>query len=171
MRPLLLFMLLFVTIHAYGQEPATNWPDSLFTVPDWLETSGGEREGYVLTMTADGNFEEDAGEQHNRPYRYLMGRWTVDTAAQTLTLAVDGQMGKTGVHRRYLKGRDFYLVYAIASFENGALTLKDRLTGAVRTFKATEHREYVEPAMRRLPKPGKQKGGFKLPEGWGGLDR
>jgi|AntRauTorckE5430_2_1112549.scaffolds.fasta_scaffold00105_3 hypothetical protein len=171
MRSLLLFTLVFVTSIAYCQEAATISPDSVLTTLDWLETSGGEREGYVLTMTDDGNFEEDAGEQHNRPYRYLMGRWKIGAAAQTLTLSVDGQMGKTGVHRRYLKGRDFYLVYDLILLENGTLALKDHLTGAKRTFKAIERKEYVEPAMRRIPKPGKKNGGLKLPGGWGGLGK
>jgi hypothetical protein len=171
MRSFLLFILVSVTTLAYCQEPATIFSDSVFTTLDWLETSSGDREGYVLTLTDDGNFEEDAGEQHNRPYQYLMGRWKVDSAAQTLTLSVDGQMGKTGVNRRYLKGRDFYLVYTIISFGDGKLVLKDHLTGAKRTFEATERKEYVEPAMRRIPKPGKKQGGFKLPAGWGGLGR
>ncbi len=169
MRALLVVSLFMLVSLAYGQESVQLAHDSLFTGPDWEETSSGDREGYILTLTKDGNFEEDAGEQHNRPYRYLMGRWKVDSAARTLTLSVDGQMGKTGVHRRYLKGRDFYLVYTIVSLKNGKLELKDRLTGAKRTFEAVERKTYVEPAMRRLPKPGKKPAIFTLPKGWGGI--
>lgn len=171
MRIPLLFAFFLIASLVFAQQPLWIAHDSVFTTPNWKETSFGEREGYTLTLTDDGNFEEDAGEQHKRPYRYLMGRWKVDSAAQTLTLSVDGQMGKTGVNRRYLKGRDFYLVYHIISLEDGKLVLKDRLTGAKRTFKATERKEYVEPAMRRIPKPGKKQGGFKLPEGWGGFGK
>lgn len=165
MRFLFFIAFLVGTSNVYGQVPE----DSLLTSPDWLEVTSSDREGYVLTLTNDGNFEEDAGDNHNRPYRYLLGRWKIDSVAQTLTLSVDGQMGKTGVHRRYLKGRDFYLVYDFISLEDGELKIKDHLTGEVRIFTATERKEYVEPAMRRIPKPGKPQGGFKLPKGWGGF--
>jgi hypothetical protein len=169
MRTIYLVIMLLLASLVYGQEPVRIAHDSLLTAPDWKEVSEGDRTGYILTLTTDGNFEEDAGERHNRPYRYLLGRWKVDAAAGTLTLSVDGQMGKTGVHRRYLKGRDFYLVYTILSLENGKLEVKDKLTGAIRTFTATERKEYVEPAMRRIPKPGIKPGVFKLPAGWGGF--
>lgn len=169
MRAALLVSMLILVALVRGQEPVHLAPDSLFTTPDWEEVSEGDREGYVLTLTKDGNFEEDAGENHNRPYRYLLGRWKVDSAAGTLTLSVDGQMGKTGVHRRYLRGRDFYLVYTIISLENGQMELKDRLTGATRIFEATKREEYIEPAMRRIPKPGKKPAIFTLPKGWGGI--
>lgn len=169
MRFFLLFLFALVSCVGYTQTHKAIENDSVFTVPDWLETSSEDRDGYILTLTNDGNFEEDAGEQHNRPYRYLLGRWKVDSAAGTLTLSVDGQMGKTGVHRRYLKGRDFYMVYDIISLEDGKMELKDRLTGARRTFRAVERKEYVEPAMRRLPTPGKKPAVLKLPTGWGGF--
>jgi len=169
MRLFILSFTLLLGSFAFAEGEAYMVNDSLFITPDWVETSSGDRNGYVLTLTKEGNFEEDAGEAHNRPYRYLMGRWKVDTTARTLTLSVDGQMGKTGVHRRYLKGRDYYLVYTIISHRNGKLELKDKLTGATRTFVATKRKEYVEPAMRRIPKPGKKPGVFKLPQGWGGF--
>jgi len=169
MRIFVLIISVFFAHLAYGQQDSVVSKDSVFTTPDWRETSSGERKGYVLTLTDDGNFEEDAGENHNRPYRYLLGRWKIDSAAATLTLSVDGQMGKTGVHRRYLRGRDFYLVYDIVSLEDGELQLKDRLTGAHRTFRATERKAYEEPAMRRIPKPGKKPGVFEFPKGWGGF--
>lgn len=169
MRAVLLISISMSVALVCGQAPVHLANDSLFTTPDWKEISNGEREGYVLTLTQEGNFEEDAGEQHNRPYRYLMGRWKVDTAAGTLTLSVDGQMGKTGVNRRYLRGRDFYLVYDIVSFNAEKLVLKDRLTKAIRTFKATDREEYVEPAMRRIPKPSKKPVIFEIPKGWGGV--
>ncbi|TXF90393.1 hypothetical protein FUA23_06275 [Neolewinella aurantiaca] len=165
---LLVFLASFASL-AFCQTPAAIPHDSIFTTPDWVEVSEGERKGYVLRLTKEGNFEEDAGEDRQRPYRYLMGRWKVDSAAQTFTLSVDGQMGKSGVHRRYLQGRDFYLIYDFNSLEDGKLVLTDQLTGDQRVFMATERKEYEEPAMRRLPKPGKKQGGFKLPDGWGGF--
>lgn len=169
MRFFLLSILMVFIGSISAQNTSAAAADTVFTTPNWEETTFGVRKGYVLTLTPEGNFEEDAGEDHNRPYRYLLGRWKVDSAANTLTLSVDGQMGKTGVHRRYLKGRDFYLVYRIEVVSNKEMVLHDVLTGERRTFVATVRKEYVEPAMRRLPKPATEPGVFKLPKGWGGL--
>jgi hypothetical protein len=150
---------------------ALSVPDSLLVGTNWRETSPGARSGYLLVLTDIGNFEEDAGPDHERPYQYLMGRWRLDSATQVFTFSVDGQMGKTGVHSRYKRGRDFYLDYDLLVLNATTLELRDHLTGEHRTFRAEARLNYVEPAIRRIPKPADE-GRFKLPGSggnWGGI--
>ncbi|MBC6995332.1 hypothetical protein QWY85_00135 [Neolewinella lacunae] len=145
---------------------AARW-DSLLTTPDWLESTPGPRNGYRLTLTTEGNFDEDGGPSHGRAYQHLLGRWTIDTAAHTLTFGVDGMMGNKLVHRRYLRGRDFFITYDVLTLNAETLRLRDRLTDEIRTFTAAERTDYVDPAVRRMPKfPDPVK--LKLPGEWGG---
>lgn len=176
MRWLATYFLLFVCCTSFLYAGAEHFPpvatyasDSLLFGANWRETSPGDRSGYLLILTGIGNFEEDAGPDHERPYRYLMGRWQLDSAAKVLTLSVDAQMGKTGVHSRYKRGRDFYLDYELLVLNTSTLEIRDHLTGEVRTFRAETRETYVEPAMRRIPRPADD-GLFKLPGGttWGG---
>ncbi|WP_026231714.1 hypothetical protein [Neolewinella persica] len=139
--------------------------DSLLVNTVWEETSGGERNGYVLQLDQYGTFEEDAGRAYKRSSQYLMGRWTVDSTGHTITFAVDYFLGKNMVPGRYRDGRDFYLTYSIISLDRDSLALEDVLTGDFRSFVRTRLKEgHEDAATRRIPKGGKKKGGFKLPE-------
>jgi hypothetical protein len=91
-----------------------------------------------------------------------MGRRRLDSATQVFTFSVDGQMGKTGVHSRYKRGRDFYLDYDLLVLNATTLELRDHLTGEHRTFRAEARLNYVEPAIRRIPKPADE-GRFQPP--------
>ncbi len=141
--------------------------DSLLSAVLWEETSTGDREGYILQFNPYGTFAEDAGEQFNRPARRLLGRYELDSAQVTLTLAVDFFMGDQLVHRRYRRGQDFYLDYTIDLLEGDTLALIDQLTGETRTFRARPLADTQDEATRRIHKIefGK-KGGLKLPGGW-----
>lgn len=140
------------------------------TQPVWREASGGARNGYLLSLTDNGNFEEDAGEVPNRDYRYLMGRWRMTDSTASLLLSVDGFLGRSSVHRRYLRGRDFYLNYDIVELTPARLVLRDVLTGDLRTFVAETRGATESAAERRMPgqRTEPRGGGFKIPDGWGG---
>lgn len=140
--------------------------DSLLTNTVWEETSGGERNGYVLQLNPYGTFEEDAGKEYSRSSQYLMGRWTADSTKETITFAVDYFLGKNMISARYRKGQDFYLTYSMVSLTQDSMELKDQLTGKTRSFIRTKLQEnYEDAATRRIPKLGKKKGGLKLPGG------
>ncbi|MFK8162221.1 MAG: hypothetical protein AB8H12_07120 [Lewinella sp.] len=142
--------------------------DTLLTNTVWEETSDGERNGYVLQLKEYGTFEEDAGKSHKRSSQYLMGRWTLDTNSNSITLAVDYFLGKNMVPARYQDGRDFYMAYSITLLSGDSMELKDLLTGASRTFVRTSLDEgYEDAATRRIPKAGKVPV-FKLPGTGGG---
>lgn len=159
MRLFILLLLLPASIMLSAQT------DSLLSGTVWRETTAGERQDYVLQLNPYGSFEEDAGEAYQRSARYLMGRWTLDTTARTITFAVDYFLGKSMVSSRYRKGQDFYLPYHIEAYTPDSLELKDQLTGATRTFSRTELAEdYEDASKRRLPKP--DFGKLKLPKGW-----
>lgn len=142
--------------------------DSLLANTVWEETSVSERNGYVLQLNQYGTFEEDAGKDYRRSAQYLMGRWSTDSAARTITLAVDYFLGKNMVAARYRDGQDFYLTYRIVSLSPDSMELQDQLTGDLRSFIRTRLGEaYEDAATRRIPKPA-QKGRFKLPKVGGG---
>ena len=162
MRHLLTSVLFFCSFLLFAQA------DSALVNTVWEETSGGERNGYVLQLNQYGTFEEDAGKGYTRSSQYLMGRWTLDSAKNTITFAVDYFLGKNMVASRYRKGQDFYLTYSIVTISADSLSLKDRLTGDVRTFVPTTlATDYEDGATRRVPKPGKVPV-FKLPGSGGG---
>lgn len=164
MRLLCLFAVLFSSALACGQQ------DSLLTAVLWEETTPGEREGYILRLEPYGPFEEDAGDNHQRKSRYLMGQWSLDSTKNTLTLGVDYFMGKSLLSSRYREGRDFYLRYNIVEHSDSSLTLKDTLTAELRTFVATPRNNALDAAERRARKIelGQKKTKLKLP---GGINR
>lgn len=137
----------------------------LLARPAWVDQEGSD--GEALYLNAEGNFDEDAGEKFTRSYRHLLGRWYTGDNEKTLTLAVDGLMGKGLVHARYRNGRDFFIEYDIISVSNEELVLRDQKTRKLKTFSAASREDYQEPAVRRIPKSTKP-GVFKLPDGWGG---
>ncbi|SEP61586.1 hypothetical protein [Neolewinella agarilytica] len=141
----------------------------LLVASHWCEKTKDSREGYVLTLDLNENFTEDAGQQPNRKFQFMRGRWVLDTVEQTITLAIDGLMSGGSLHQRYLRGRDYFIVYDIISLTTEKLELKDRLTGKRRDFNRTEAEEFKdpminEPAKLELPQI---KGGLKIPGGWG----
>ncbi|WP_273446635.1 hypothetical protein [Neolewinella agarilytica] len=141
----------------------------LLVASHWCEKTKDSREGYVLTLDLNENFTEDAGPQPNRKFQFMRGRWVLDTVEQTITLAIDGLMSGGSLHQRYLRGRDYFIVYDIISLTTEKLELKDRLTGKRRDFNRTEAEEFKdpminEPAKLELPQI---KGGLKIPGGWG----
>lgn len=141
---------------------------------DWQDLADTSQD-IRLRITTDGNFEEDQGTDHKREYRFLLGRWTIDTAAAELTLGVDGLMA-SGVHPRYRRGRDYYMVFAYAVTDS-TLLLTDVLTGRERRFRLVPRAaDYEDPSERRKPDPKKKRPPlFELPElpggkkksGWG----
>jgi hypothetical protein len=149
--------------------PAFTQTDSLFTAVLWEETSPGNRSGYFLRLSPEGNFDEDAGPNHGRSARNLLGRWEWSPAENELTLAVDGVMGKGIVSRRYLHGRDYYLNYTLESLSATEMVLRDVLTDEVRSFRAISLDNYEPPFKRRIPKsPEKIFTLPKLPKRGGG---
>lgn len=141
----------------------------LLVASHWCEKTKGSREGYVLTLDLNENFTEDAGPQPNRKFQFMRGRWVLDTSEQTITLAIDGLMSGGNLDRRYLKGRDYFIVYDLVRLTPEELELKDRLTGKSRLFNRTEAEEFKDPMINepvKLELP-QTKGGLKIPGGWG----
>ena len=147
--------------------------DSVFlrlVATDWLEiTPQGDTTGFILRLTDDGSFEEDAGENFTRPSRYLLGRWRIEDGKR-LTLGVDGLLA-SNLPRQYRKGKDYYVPYELSFYEDGALRLIDLLTHAIRRFEPQPRAaDYLDAAERRKPKPilKPDEPILKLPPGWGG---
>lgn len=159
-----IFILLFFPVAIFAQA------DSLLAAVLWEESSRGERNGFILRFDEYGSFEEDAGEDHQRASRYLLGRWELDSAATRLTFAVDYFLGRKLVHSRYRSGKDFYLDYRIVTLSGDTLELEDELTGKVRTFVAVPIDERPDASERRAKKielgTRKDDGVFKIPDGW-----
>lgn len=184
MRPTLTLLLLLFFTGLYAQadtsviisDTASERMDRspwapLLAASHWLETSPGSRNGYVLTLDLHENFTEDAGIRPNRKFQFLRGRWILDTAESTITLAVDGLMSGGNLDSRYLRGRDYYIVYDLVSVSTDHLELKNRLTGKSRTFERTEAEDFKDPMIEektKLELPGSKGGKLKLPGGWGG---
>ncbi len=147
---------------------AAGQQDSLLSSVIWEETTPGERQGFLLRLEPYGPFEEDAGANHQRKSRYLMGQWTLDTAKNTLTLSVDYFMGKSLVPSRYREGRDFYLRYNIIERTAEQLVLQDERSGEERTFRARPIADKLDAAERRAKKielGQKKRTKLKLPGG------
>lgn len=161
MQSLILLLLVTFSSLAVAQQ------DSILTAVLWEETSPGDRQGYILQLNPYGSFEEDAGEQHRRKSRYLMGRWEIDSLKTRLTLAVDYFMGQRLVHPRYRRDQDFYLDYRILKRTTTKLVIEDELTGKTRSFIARSREDALDAAERRARKIqlGQKKGGLQLPGG------
>ena len=161
MRPLLLLLPFLLCTCASAQLPV---PDTLTAQPDslparqlltrvaWEETADSPHPGYVLLLTPEGNFNEDAGAEGRRKYRNLLGRWQLDSTDAVLTLSVDGLMGQGLLPNRYLRGRDYFVDYSIVALNDDTLTLLDQLTGKRRFFVATSPNRVEDQAKKRLPK-------------------
>lgn len=160
---LLLFALLCTCARAQSMPS-----DSLLSSVLWEETTPGQNEGYLLRLDRYGSFEEDAGEGGKRAARYLMGRWEVDSASTSLTLAVDYFLGQKMVPKRYRRGQDFYLEYRIIARDSTTLELEDKLTGKTRSFVARPlaGREDAAERTAREIDLGRKDKGLKLPKGW-----
>ncbi len=182
MRSFLIFSLLLAISSLFGQftgglsapldslevQDSSRWAP-LLGASHWCEKTKDSREGYVLTLDLNENFTEDAGPQPNRKFQFMRGRWVLDTAEQTITLAVDGLMSGGSLDRRYLRGRDYFIVYDLLSLTPKKLEIKDRLTGKKRLFSRTEAEEFKDPMINKpvkleLPQV---KEGLKIPGGWG----
>lgn len=134
----------------------------LLTEVAWQELESSEKPNYLLVISPEGNFDEDAVSEKARRYRHLLGRWALDTVENTLTLGVDAFMGKDLVHARYREGRDFKIPYTIIELTQHELILKDVKTGRLRSFIATDLEGYEDQAQQRMPNKKKEEG-FKLP--------
>ncbi|WP_157501313.1 hypothetical protein [Lewinella sp. 4G2] len=133
----------------------------LLTTPAWEEEKGSLHPGYLLSLTDDLNFAEDAVKESARKYRHLLGRWKKEGIA--LTLSVDGFMGEGLVHPRYKRGRDFYIVYDIVAVNEEHLILKDQRTGKQRKYRATDKSAVQDQSELRKPK-GKKDTKWTLPD-------
>ena len=118
----------------------------------WEEIDGSLNPGYLLLLTPEGNFNEDAGSDDARKYRNLLGRWHLDSTQAILTLSVDGLMGRGLVHSRYLRGRDYFIDYDILELNNHELLLKDRATGKRRIMIGVAPDRVEDQAKKRIPK-------------------
>lgn len=156
MKYALLLCGLFFTFLAAAQ------PDSLFCAVLWEEVSPGQREDFLLRLSPEGNFDEDAGPNHGRAARNLLGRWEWNAERRELTLAVDGAMGKGLIARKYQIGRDYYLDYELLSLTTHEMRLRDKRSGEERSFRATSLDNYEPPHKRRLPKAPEKV--FTLPQ-------
>lgn len=137
-----------------GQSKVT---DSLLQSAVWVE----EGIGYELTLTPDGTFQQDYGENVRRG-RYLLGRYETDPDHRELTLSVDYFLGRNKLAERYREGRDYHLTYVIDSLTAEKLVLKDVLTRERRRFDGRPADQEDDPARRRLPVP--DFGELKLPD-------
>jgi len=141
----------------------------LLAASHWCEKTKDKREGYILSLDVNENFTEDAGPQPNRKFQFMRGRWVLDTTEQTITLAIDGLMAGGNLHQRYLRGRDYYIIYELVALTDDKLELKDRLTGKKRRFTRTEAEDFKDPMIDDAPKIElpELKSGLKIPGGWG----
>ena len=148
---ILLLLALFTGPAGYAQVVIS--PDSLLrllSATDWGEATPADT-SLVLRLDASGSFEEDAGENFTRPSRYLLGRWTFDTATHVLSLGVDGLLA-SNLPARYREGRDYYLRYDLEFVSPTAIELTDRKTGRKRHFVAvTRAADYQDAGDRRKP--------------------
>ena len=132
-------------------KPADTAVRSLLSRMAWKEIDGSPNPGYLLLLTSEGNFNEDAGAAGARKYRNLLGRWHLDSTQSILTLSVDGLMGRGLVHSRYLRGRDYFIEYDVIDINNHELVLKDRATGKRRIMIGVEPDRVEDQAKKRLP--------------------
>lgn len=121
--------------------------DSLLTAVLWEETSG-----FRLRLNPYGSFEEDAGAQHHRAARYLMGRWEADSLLTRLTLAVDYFLGRKMIPDRYRREQDFFMEFRILKLSPEKLLLEDVLTGHQRHFQSVSRTGSLDAAERRAQK-------------------
>ena len=135
--------------------------DSLLRAYHWTE-EGSERR---LLLTPDGTFQLDFGPAAGET-RYLMGRYELDSLGRELTLAVDYFLGKSRIHARYRRKRDFYFVYDIITLNDRRLVLLDQLTDDLLAFLPAPLEAADDPARRRVSPPNPAK--IVLPPGWGG---
>ena len=127
-------------------------PHELLTAVAWEEVDRSINPGYLLLLSKEGNFNEDAGINHKRSYQNLLGRWQLDTAQTRLTLSVDGFMGKGMLSSRYLRGRDYHLTYDIVDVSPNELIIKDIQTGKKRIYIATDPTRLEDQSEKRKPK-------------------
>lgn len=137
--------------------------DTLLSNRAWEELDSGSRRGYLLRFDPYGAFEEDAGDR--RKYRYLKGRWEMDSTNLVLTFAVDRFLGEGMIDRRF-RGRDgdYYVPFQLLFLDADYLIIADPESGLPRHYAARDQSRMDDPAQRNVPKGPPVK--FELPKGW-----